>query len=44
MLTGAVASANPAVEALRGQGPADGEFSAWTKKMDLLPIQGWIHR
>ena len=24
---------NPAVEALRGQGPADGEFSAWTKQM-----------
>ncbi len=24
---------NPAVEALRGQGPSDGEFSAWTKLM-----------
>ena len=33
MLIGGVASANPAVEALRGQGPADGEFSAWTKQM-----------
>ena len=24
---------NPAVDALRGQGPTDGEFSAWTKQM-----------
>ena len=33
VILGAVANANPAVEALRGHGPSDGEFSAWTKQL-----------